>query len=80
MTYRREATWSKELRQRYATPEATVHCPAKSEPVDLTGMSRVSAGELRVGNGKTDDRPQMSIWATIKNEVLLFWEFWGLGI
>ena len=90
MTYKREATWSKELRHRYADPEATVIKAPKSEP---TGMSRVSAGELRIGNGKDEDnrpqrcprphcppRPQLSIWATIKNEVLLFWKCWGLGI
>ena len=57
MAYKREATWSKELRQKYATSEAPVRGNVKSEP---TGMSRVSVGELRVGNGKNEDRPRVS--------------------
>jgi hypothetical protein len=73
MTYKREATWSKELRHRYADPEATVIKAPKSEPTEI---ARVAATELIPGDG----RPQMSIWATIKNEVLLFWKCWGLGI
>jgi hypothetical protein len=78
MAYRRESAWSKELRHRYAAPDAPVRGNVKSEPA---GMFRTSAGELRIGNGREDDRPRLSGWARIMfviRQFTMIGRFWGL--